>query len=61
MDQCMVDIGMDGNAYNGDDVLLFGEMEGSVIPLESLCEKIGTVTYEFLCGITSRVPRVYIG
>jgi alanine racemase len=60
MDQCMVDIGMDGTAYNGDDVLLFGETNGSVIPLESLCDKIGTVTYEFLCGITSRVPRVYI-
>jgi len=60
MDQCMVDIGMEGTAYNGDDVLMFGEMGGSVIPLESLCEKIGTITYEFLCGITSRVPRIYI-
>jgi alanine racemase len=61
MDQCMVDIGMDGTAYNGEDVLMFGEMGGNVIPLETLCEKIGTITYEFLCGITSRVPRVYIG
>jgi alanine racemase len=60
MDQCMVDIGMDGTAYNSDDVLLFGEMNGVTIPLESLCDKIGTITYEFLCGITSRVPRVYI-
>jgi alanine racemase len=60
MDQCMVDIGMEGTAYNGDDGLLFGEMGDSVIPLEFLCEKVGTVTYEFLCGITSRVPRVYI-
>lgn len=60
MDQCMVDIGPDGTAYNGDDVLLFGEMDGHIIPLESLCEKIGTITYEFLCGITLRVPRIYI-
>jgi alanine racemase len=60
MDQCMVEIGMDGSAYNGDDVLLFGEMDGSIIPLEFLCDKIGTITYEFLCGISSRVPRVYI-
>jgi alanine racemase len=60
MDQCMVDIGMDGTAYNGDDVLLFGEMDGSVIPLESLCDKISTITYEFLCSIASRVPRIYI-
>jgi len=59
MDQCMVDIGMNGTAYNGDDVLLFGEMDGITIPLESLCEKIGTLTYEFLCGISERVPRIY--
>jgi alanine racemase len=60
MDQCMVEIGMDGSAYNGDDVLLFGEMDGNTIPLESLCDKVGTVTYEFLCGISSRVPRIYV-
>ena len=59
MDQCMVDIGMSGTAYNGDDVLLFGEMDGFTIPLESLCDKIGTITYEFLCGVSSRVPRIY--
>jgi alanine racemase len=59
MDQCMVDIGMDGTAYNGDDVLLFGDMDNFTIPLESLCDKIGTITYEFLCGISSRVPRIY--
>ncbi len=60
MDQVMVDVGPDGEAYNGDDVLLFGEMDGAIIPLESVCEKTGTITYEFLCGISSRVPRIYI-
>jgi alanine racemase len=60
MDQVMVDIGMDGTAYNGDDVLLFGEMNTSRIPLESLCDKIGTITYEFLCNISLRVPRIYV-
>jgi alanine racemase len=59
MDQCMVDIGMNGVAYNGDDVLLFGEMDGNAIPLESLCDKIGTVTYELLCSMSLRVPRIY--
>ena len=59
MDQCMVDLGMGGTAYNGDDVLLFGDMDNFTIPLESLCDKIGTITYEFLCGISSRVPRIY--
>jgi len=60
MDQMMADIGPDGVAYNGDDALLFGEMDGVSIPLESLCGKIGTITYEVLCGISARVPRIYL-
>ena len=60
MDQMMVDIGPSGTAYNGDDVLLFGEMDGTKISLESLCDEIGTITYEFLCNISSRVPRIYL-
>lgn len=60
MDQVMVDIGMDGTAYNGDDVLLFGEMDGVTLPLELLCDAIGTITYEFVCTISSRVPRIYV-
>jgi alanine racemase len=60
MDQTMVDIGPDGTAYNGDDVLVFGEMDGHVLPLEELCGKTGTITYEMLCAVSSRVPRIYI-
>ncbi|OHD63296.1 MAG: alanine racemase [Spirochaetes bacterium RBG_13_51_14] len=60
MDQIMVDIGPDGTAYNGDDVLLFGELNNDSIPLESLCGKIGTITYELLCAISSRVPRIFV-
>lgn len=60
MDQIMIDIGPDGTAYNGDDVLLFGEMDGYEIPLEDLCDKVGTITYEFLCNIGSRVPKIYV-
>jgi alanine racemase len=60
MDQVMVDIGNDGTAYNGDDALLFGHMNGRTIPLETLCGKIGTIPYEFLCNISYRVPRIYV-
>jgi alanine racemase len=60
MDQTMVDIGPDGTAYNGDDVLLFGEHEGDSVALESLCSAIDTIPYEILCMIADRVPRVYV-
>jgi len=59
MDQTMVDIGPDGTAYNGDDVLLFGEHDGHTVALESLCAAIGTIPYEVLCMIADRVPRIY--
>ncbi len=59
MDQIMVDIGPKGTAYNGDDVLLFGEFDSMDISLDSLCDMIGTIPYEFLCNIGSRVPRIY--
>ena len=61
MDQIMADIGPQGTAYNGDDVLLFGEDETGSITLESMCEKIGTIPYEVLCMISMRVPRIYEG
>jgi len=60
MDQTMVDIGPDGTAYNGDDVLLFGEHDGYAVALESLCAAIGTIPYEVLCMIADRVPRIYV-
>jgi alanine racemase len=60
MDQMMIDLGPAGTAYNGDDVLLFGEMDGNAIPIEELCEKTGTIPYEMMCGISMRVPRVYM-
>jgi alanine racemase len=60
MDQTMVDIGPDGTAYNGDDVLLFGEHQGQSVRLESLCDAIGTIPYEVLCMIADRVPRLYV-
>jgi alanine racemase len=59
MDQMMVDIGTAGTAYNGDDVLLFGESGDDAVDLEKLCAMTGTIPYEFLCMISSRVPRVY--
>ncbi|MDD4204983.1 MAG: alanine racemase [Candidatus Delongbacteria bacterium] len=59
MDQMMVDLGPDGIAFNGDDVLLFGRHDADELRLEELCEKIGTIPYEVLTMISNRVPRVY--
>lgn len=61
MDQVMVDLGPAGTAYNGDDVLLFGEDGPDRLPLGELCTLLDTIPYEVLCRVSSRVPRVYVG
>lgn len=55
MDLCMVDV-TDIKADEGDAVILFGE-NLSVI---ELAESIGTIPYEILTSVSTRVKRVYI-
>jgi alanine racemase len=43
----------------GDEVILIGELNGLRITAEDLAEEIGTISYEIVTGISSRVPRVY--
>ncbi|MCB8961680.1 MAG: alanine racemase [Ardenticatenales bacterium] len=59
MDQTMVNIGWE-TAYNGDVVTLLGEADGAAISCEELAEWAGTVPYEILTNINTRVPRVYL-
>ncbi|MBN2386791.1 MAG: alanine racemase [Anaerolineales bacterium] len=58
MDQTMVNIEWD-SAYNGDEVTLLGEVGGETITVEDLAEWAGTIGYEILTNINTRVPRVY--
>jgi alanine racemase len=61
MDQLMVDCG-DADVRVGDDVVLIGEQEGpngvERIRAEEWADRLGTIGYEIVCGISSRVPRV---
>ncbi len=59
MDQMMVDIGWD-SAYNGDEVVLVGCQGEECITVEDLAAWAGTIPYEILTNINTRVPRVYL-
>jgi len=59
MDQMMVNIEMD-SSYNGDEVILLGESGDERITAEDLAEWAGTIPYEILTNINTRVPRVYL-
>jgi alanine racemase len=58
MDQITVNIEW-GTAYNDDEVILIGEQEGVTISCEELAEWAGTIPYEILTNINTRVPRLY--
>ncbi|MFQ5435333.1 MAG: alanine racemase [Anaerolineae bacterium] len=58
MDQMMVNIEWN-SAYNDDEVALIGEMDGKMIRCEDLAEWAGTIPYEVLTNINTRVPRRY--
>ena len=59
MDQIMVNIEWD-TAYNGDQVVLLGEDGDQIITCEALARWAGTIPYEVLTNINTRVPRVYV-
>jgi alanine racemase len=58
MDQVVVNIEAD-SAYNDDEVVLIGEQGEEAITCEDLAGWAGTIPYEILTNINTRVPRVY--
>jgi alanine racemase len=59
MDQIVVNIGWE-SAYDDDEVVLIGEQAGECIRAEELAQWAGTIPYEILTNINTRVPRVYL-
>ncbi|MGD0336661.1 MAG: alanine racemase [Candidatus Omnitrophota bacterium] len=58
MDQIMVDVG-DLDVKIGDEAVLIGSQGRKKIVAEELAELSGTIPYEIVCGLGSRIPRVY--
>ncbi|MDQ0115649.1 alanine racemase [Paenibacillus harenae] len=66
MDQCM--IALDGvqteadpePVQAGEEVVLIGRQDGSVITVEEVADQLGTINYELICMIAARVPRIYV-
>ena len=56
MDMCMIDATEQPLLKSGDEVEIFGE----AVPCEALAKLCGTISYELLCAVSRRVPRVYL-
>ena len=59
MDQMMVDVTDIPDVEFGDQVILVGRSGDEVITMEQIAEAAGSFNYEFVCGISRRVPRIY--
>jgi len=59
MDQLMVDLGPETHIQPGDEVILFGS-NPSGPDAQELADIAGTIPYEITCGISLRVPKIYI-
>ena len=59
MDQLMIDV-TDNDAKEGDIVTLIGTDGNETITADELASLYNTIGYEVVCGISKRVPRVYI-
>lgn len=55
MDMCMIDLTDLPEVSVGDEVEIFGTRSS----VETLAAAAGTISYELLCALSKRVPRVY--
>jgi alanine racemase len=61
MDQITVDLGPESTDGVGAQVVLLGGTGPQRITAEELALRRGTINYEVTCGMSQRLPRVYVG
>jgi len=60
MDQMMVDVTDIPGVQVNDRVVLVGKYDDEEITMEAIAEAADSFNYEFVCGISRRVPRIYV-
>lgn len=59
MDFIMVDVTDIPKVSSGDEVVLIGSQGNEIITAEEIADKINSISYEVLCSVGKRVPRIY--
>jgi alanine racemase len=60
MDQLVVDCGDDASVQPGDEVVLLGRQGDEEITADDWAAMAGTISYEVVCGIGPRMPRILV-
>jgi alanine racemase len=59
MDMTMIDVtGLE--VHTGDEVVIVGEQQGASIDMRETAASIGTIPYELLCRVGTRIERVFM-
>ena len=60
MDNIMIDVTDIDEVKIGDEVVIIGNQGNKKIEVNELSKALNTIDYEIVCGITNRVPRIYV-
>ena len=60
MDQIVVDCGDDQSVQPGDEVVLLGRQGDETVTADDWAALLGTISWEVLCGVGPRMPRVLV-
>jgi alanine racemase len=60
MDQCLVDVTEVPEAGEGDTATLLGQDGTETVGAGDWAERLGTIPYEILTGLSGRLPRVFL-
>ena len=59
MDVIVVELKDTANTSIGDEVVLVGKQGGAEITVDEIADRVGTIPYEILTQIGSRVKRIF--
>lgn len=60
MDQLVIDIGHIQGVSEGDEAVIWGKQNNKVITVDSIANQLGTINYEVVSTIMTRVPKIYV-
>ncbi len=60
MDQCMIQLDHVPDAQVGDEIVVLGSQGDVRVQAEDIAARWGTIPYEVVTGLASRIPRIYI-
>jgi alanine racemase len=56
----MIDVGHVPDVHLEDEVVILGSQGDETITADEIAKRVGTINYEIVSSLTSRVPKMYV-